>query len=115
MSNSKLEGVRYSRLVEPLASESNRSILIAAEFAGSANCLAPVARYQANKGASVFFQTKEPAESLLGNQFKREDIEPSDLPDNIRWVLVSGGEHLDFEIGAILRARAQSPDARVAV
>lgn len=113
----RLERIRYTVLKEPNPEQASRSILIAAEFAGSANCLLPVARLFAQRGAGVVFQTRTPAEEIVEKQFPGERVlvEAKDLPKNIRWALLSGGEHLEFEVEAVRGAKRVNPNTRIGI
>lgn len=97
MSN-RLEGVRYTTLIEPNLRQAKTSVLVAAEFAGSARYLIPVAKLLSEKN-NVYFQTRGPAEEIINIQFKRNAVEMDTLPP-FEWTLVSGGENLGFEVAA---------------
>lgn len=114
MSDRLLDGVRYTSLKEPNLNNTQCSVLIAAEFAGSANCLAPVAKLFASRGVGVVFQTRTPAEEIINKQFEREELGQG-LPNNINWVLLSGGEHLEFETEAVKISKRANPSSKVAV
>lgn len=103
---SETETSQYTVLPCNSQNKDNSSALIVARHPGAANCLAPVGHLLSNKGFGVYFRTSDQGEKIIDSEFKnRQEIEADDLPENLRWTLISNDSPSDFEIEALLKIK----------